>query len=209
MQEAMNLPMGSDDAQSVNPLQLTNEQQSRALQSTNQQNLGCYGMVGSTKGYLTSSDDRIYSSSDLQNTHNNLLFNQSNNFQVHGQMEPQQQVQNYPAAWRQSSELQNHTEMPQSQLMGPNSSSYIAQDQSDESQQKIAAQMPQNLDFNMAASIQNESQLHREMNMMQGTLGVSDTSQVLMLSQSRKDNMHGQMNMTTALQTYQTTGSMQ
>lgn len=75
VQEAMNLPMGSDDAQSMNPLQLTNEQQSRALQSTNQQNLGCYGMVGSTKGYLTSSDDRIYSNSDLQNTHNNLLFN--------------------------------------------------------------------------------------------------------------------------------------
>ena len=75
MQEAMNLPMGSDDAQSMNPLQLTNEQQLRALQSTNQQNLGCYGMVGSTKGYLTSSNDRIYSNSDLQNTHNNLLFN--------------------------------------------------------------------------------------------------------------------------------------
>lgn len=58
----------------------------------------------------------------------------------------------------------------------------------------------QNHEFNMAASIQNESHLHGEMNMMQGTLGVSDTSQILMLSHSRNDN-------TEAAQTHQTSDS--
>lgn len=73
MQDAMNQPTCSDDVQSVNPLQLTGRQNLPIMQQANQQcdPHGVYGVSGSTKEYLSTSGDRVYSNSDMQNTKGN------------------------------------------------------------------------------------------------------------------------------------------
>lgn len=77
-------PICSDDADSVNPLQLTSQQNLPVMQHTNQQfdPHAVYGVSGSTKGYLSTSDDRVYSTSDMQNTKGNYGLNSNGHLQL-------------------------------------------------------------------------------------------------------------------------------
>lgn len=117
---------------------------------------------------------------------------------ANGQAHPvEPREQGPPVAWRQSSELQNHTEVPPS-IYGPGPQ---PNQLTEESYSASAQHAHRQQEYNMAASVQHESQLHGEVNMMQGTLGVSDTSQILMLSHSRNDN-------TEPVDTHQTSNSL-
>lgn len=104
---------------------------------------------------------------------------------AYGQPPPMESCEHsLPVAWRQSSELQNHTEAPTNSYGPGEQPSQLTE----ESYSAGGQHAEQHQECNMAASIQHESHTHGEINMMQGTLGVSDTSQILMLSHSHNGN---------------------